>query len=207
MFNTLNSIRIESHPFEPYIPENATSLIIGTFPTVAGKREFHFFYPNRNNLFWKNLSAIAGPTFALKTIENALEAVEHRKRILDSLNLGIADMGRIVYRQKNSSLDNSLLPIEFTDVFKLLEEHPRISKLLLTSSSGPNSVKGWLKSYFELNPKVGTFPLTNSGVNSKQGSFNFNGRTIEIVVLTSTSGAARFMKNEDKYEQYKSAIL
>ncbi len=39
--------RAEIHPFEfKYIPEEASHLIIGSFPTTLDKMAFNFYYPN-----------------------------------------------------------------------------------------------------------------------------------------------------------------
>jgi G:T/U-mismatch repair DNA glycosylase len=103
-----------------------------------------FFYPNKDNPFWNVLSEIA----QIELIPaNEFDAIENRKNILDKLRLGITDIGYKILRHANSSLDQSIFPIEFMDIFKILDENPKIEKLILTSSSGQNSVEGWLRNY------------------------------------------------------------
>jgi G:T/U-mismatch repair DNA glycosylase len=204
MYKTLSIFQAEELPFETYIPNEADKLIIGTFPTESGNRAFDFFYPNRGNVFWKILSNIAGNGFELDDHESAEEAVESRMAILDKLKLGITDIGKMVLRQSNSSLDGALFPIMFTNVFCILDEHPSIKKLILTSKSGQNSVSGWLRGYFELNNF--DFPLTKKGPNSERGNFTFNGRTIEIVTVPSTSRAARKVSDEDKMHRFREEL-
>lgn len=174
----------EKLEWESYIPSNAKSLIIGTFPTIEERRSFPFFYPNINNPFWLVLSKIS----KLELIYSGTEAVlVNRKLILDKLKLGITDMGAQIYRHANSSLDQSILPIEFTDIFKILDENINISKLILTSSTGQNSVEGWFRSYCKLN---GVIHKKMKGPNPKRSMLIHAGRNIDIVCVHSTSRAA-----------------
>ena len=41
--------QIEIHPFEPYVPDGARFLFLGTFPPKAEKWSMEFFYPNKIN--------------------------------------------------------------------------------------------------------------------------------------------------------------
>src|SRR5688572_1708382 len=102
--------------WENYIAKNASSLIIGTFPTVEHRRCFQFFYPNKDNPFWRILGSIAEIDVVPA---NQINAVKNRQEILEKLNLGITDMGYRIYRHGNSSLDQSIFPIEFMDIFKI----------------------------------------------------------------------------------------
>lgn len=54
--------RIETHPFIPFVPENATILILGSFPgkeqtqTEPGAEQW--FYGAKRNQFWNIISSI-----------------------------------------------------------------------------------------------------------------------------------------------------
>lgn len=76
------------HPYEPYIPEGATKLIIGTMPPfrfcTSGGRVLHnndvnFYCGSRDNYFWKLLSEMTGTSLEFV---NATEAVDQRKQLL-----------------------------------------------------------------------------------------------------------------------------
>jgi G:T/U-mismatch repair DNA glycosylase len=170
--------------WDNYIPSNATQLIIGTFPTAPHRRSFQFFYPNRDNPFWEVLAAIA--KIKLLPVENS-NAVQNRKSILTKLNLGITDMGKRVLRHANSSLDQRLFPVEFMNIFQILDNYPTIQKLILTSSSGENSVEGWLRSYCKLN-SVRFKKL--KGKNPKTGLLKHKVRELKVVSVHSTSRTA-----------------
>jgi G:T/U-mismatch repair DNA glycosylase len=190
----------ETLEWDSYIPENATKLIIGTFPTVLKRRSFNFFYPNENNSFWNVLSQIA--EIELVSAKQ-FDAIENRKKILDKLQLGITDMGYKILRHGSSSLDQSIFPIEFMNIFKILDENPKIQKLILTSSSGVNSVEGWLRSYCMLN-SVEFLKL--KGQNPKRGFLKYGKNEIQVVSVHSTSKAAA-RKIDDLIEMYSMEIL
>ncbi|MEN2752378.1 DNA glycosylase [Psychrobacter sp. FBL11] len=44
---------IETHPFEPVLPPNATVMMMGTFPPTADKWAMRFHYPNFYNDMWR----------------------------------------------------------------------------------------------------------------------------------------------------------
>lgn len=190
----------ETLEWENYIPSKANKLIIGTFPTVEHRRSYKFFYPNKDNPFWKILSIIA-ETKLIPADQN--KAVSNRQEILSKLNLGITDMGYKILRHANSSLDQSIFPIEFMNIFKILDDYPTIEKLIFTSSSGENSVEGWFRNYCKLNSVK--FPKMK-GKNPKRAEINIGNRIVQIVTVHSTSKAAARSENE-LIDMYKKEIL
>ena len=137
---------IEYHPWNHFIPENARTLIIGTFPTALRNWSFDFFYPNKRNLLWKILADINGTAIINESGENA---VSERKAILTSLRVGVTDMGKCIERNGGSSLDEQLCLKEAMDILALLESNPTIKRLILTSSSGPVSALKWFMHYLK----------------------------------------------------------
>jgi len=47
------AVEIETHPFEPVLPPNATIMMMGTFPPTADKWAMNFHYPNFYNDMWR----------------------------------------------------------------------------------------------------------------------------------------------------------
>jgi G:T/U-mismatch repair DNA glycosylase len=183
-YNTKVEALDEPLPWEPYVPLNANKLILGTFPTHEKNWDFNFYYPNKNNPMWKILSAIAKTD--LTHSKNEITSVNERKAILDKLNLAMTDMGKVIRRQKVSSLDIDLFPIEFIDVFNILDKYPSIQTIILTSSTKGNSVLSWFKSYCTMNNKK--IKLKGKGF-PRLENMTLNGREIKIVLVCSTSGA------------------
>ena len=49
---------IEKHPFEPFLPENAKILFLGSFPPQEHRWCMPFYYPNWINDFWRIIGLI-----------------------------------------------------------------------------------------------------------------------------------------------------
>jgi G:T/U-mismatch repair DNA glycosylase len=200
-YKVLNDYKEEIHPWEPFVPANADKLILGTFPTSENNRgALDFFYPNPNNNFWRLIFQTAG-----KKLEDYVHEspVEVRKQVLRDLRMGIADIGRRIFRQRDSSKDDNLFPIEYTDIFSLLDKYRNIQKVIITSSSGCNSVLSWFRHYANMNSFDFAIPKSRLPVKTK---FSFNNREIEIEVISSPSRLSP-IKGDILAEMYRNAIL
>ncbi|MBL7697772.1 MAG: hypothetical protein JNK79_06420 [Chitinophagaceae bacterium] len=190
-----------THPFKWFVPENATTLIIGTFPPVEKRWGFKFFYPNLQNNFWTILSKIAGTT--LSTDKNVM--VAERQNILRKLKTGITDMGAVIKRLSPDSKDESLEIVEYMEILHILREHPSLKKIILTSSSGKSSALAWFKGYLEENNIAHVIPKRTKPL---QFDIQFKKRTISVHVLYSPSRrAANRISFEKLVEMYKDVIL
>lgn len=202
MYTTLNDYEEEPHPWPPFIPPSADKLILGTFPTAVRNRgSFEFYYPNPNNDFWAVIFKVAGkelPDFAQQDL------LIIRKQILAELRLGIADMGKRVLRQLKNSSDGNIFPLEFTNIFLLLEQHPGIKKVIITSSTGANSVLSWFEHYCKMNGVRLTY--TSSGELPWDFTFTLAGTKLKGTVVPSSSRASRY-KGEKLIRYYRNAIL
>jgi G:T/U-mismatch repair DNA glycosylase len=200
-YKTLNEYKEETHPWQPFIPINANKLILGTFPTAEINRgAYEFFYPNPNNDFWRVLFQAAK-----KNLEDykQVEPIEIRKQILADLKLGIGDIGKKILRQKDSSKDDNLFPIEYTDIFLILENYPAIKKIIITSSSGSNSVLSWFHHYCILNGHNFIIPKEKLPIKTK---LIFKSREINIEIITSPSRLSP-IKGDKLFEMYRNAII
>jgi G:T/U-mismatch repair DNA glycosylase len=174
----------EIHPWNWYCPKGAKTVIIGTFPPTQRNWSFDFFYPNKNNYFWKIIARIAGRPLLYLSGE---EAVNERKELLNHLQLGVSDMGQIIRRKTDSSLDQNLEIVAYMDIFKLLQENPSVRKLIFTSSSGKSSAIGWFKEYLSLHQIPFKIP---QGKRPLRTSVIINSNLFEIILLYSTSPRA-----------------
>lgn len=191
----------EFHPWNWFVPPGSKVIIIGTFPPTQRNWSYNFFYPNKNNLFWRMMARIAGEE--LKYISGE-EAVKERRNILIKLGVGISDMGRKILRTDNSSLDEKLVLLEHMDIFRILEENPSIQKIIFTSSSGKSSAARWFQDFLALQGIAYKVP---KGERPLKASLQIKGRTIETVVLYSTSPrAANRISFDQLVELYKNEI-
>lgn len=196
---TKNPYSQEQHPWDWYIPNGATKLLIGTFPTDARNRKHDFFYCSSTNRFWEVLAAIAGyPNLS----HNRVAVIEERKKVLGGLRLGLTDIGKIIYTQQGTSKDHSLFPIEFTDIFQILNDHPAIQLLIVSGDTQGNSSLSWFNIYCSLNNvKINIRQLKKE----KTTEIIVSGRKIQLLLGYSTSRSSR-VTTETLIENYRSII-
>jgi len=188
------------HPFKWYIPQNAETLIIGTFPPVEQRWSYKFFYPNINNLFWKILAKISGQELS-PTSKNM---IEDRKEILHTLKVGVTDMGGSIIRLKQDSKDESLQIVEYMDIIEIIKKHKSIRKIILTSSSGRSSAFGWFKEYLAKNSIVCVVP---KGKKPLHFDVVLADRHIDVYILYSPSPrAANRISFDNLTEMYRKVI-
>lgn len=189
------------HPFKWYVPENARTLIIGTFPPVEARWGFAFFYPNLQNTFWKLLSTIAGE----ELLPDKSVMISQRQNILQKLKVGVTDMGGVIRRLAPDSKDESLEIVKYMEILQILDEYPSLERIILTSSSGKSSSLGWFKGYLEQNKIAHVVP---KGTKPLRFQINFKDRKIDVHVLFSPSRRAANRISFDRLvEMYSNVIL
>ena len=197
---TKNKYSDELHPWEQYIPGEATHLLIGTFPTEKRNRKYDFFYCSSTNRFWEIICVICG--ISLKKLEEG-DSIKNRQNLLKKLNLGLTDMGKRVYRQQQSSNDHSLFPTEFMDIIRILNENPTIETLIVSGNTDGNSSLSWFATFCSLN----NIPVDGKKLMKvKSLSIHIASRKLKIVHAYSTSRLSR-IKTETIIDCYRSIIL
>lgn len=140
------------HPFDgPYIPDGATHLVIGTFPTHKSRRLFKFYYSGEGNMFWPVIEKVFRHEF--KNGLNA-KATKERREFLDHYKIGIMDMHEVCYRKGISSKDEHLVNVKLADVDVLLEKYPAITDLIFTSRTDGVGALGLFQIYLMRKGKV-----------------------------------------------------
>lgn len=194
------------HPYPPFIPANATKLIVGTLPPprfTTGELkpgDVDFCYGSRDGQLWSILDQI----FDLHLLfENTSRAITQRKRFLKKRGIGICDMVASARREKMDASDMGLKHIVLRDLVSILKQHPKIHTLLFTGGNSKNGPEYFfrrhLKSYggrLELVsdeiPRIHRFELPGTA------------RKITTVTLTAPSGSAnRFVVQLDAYKKMK----
>ena len=101
---------IENHPFEPFIPEHATVLIVGSFPgreqTQGNMDAEQWFYGAKRNQFWKIISAV---------YQTELLCKADKQNLFNKHGIGLTDILFKVRRKNNSNLDENLEIVEYND--------------------------------------------------------------------------------------------
>lgn len=161
-------MKIEEHPLEPFLPENAKMLFLGSFPPPKARWSMDFFYPNWINDFWRIMGLVHFNDKAYFEAPLQLMAgKEHQSRRFDKERIatfchhqGIAlfDTVRKVCRLKDNADDKFLHTVEGTDVFALLRQIPECHTIITTGGKASEELQAYLeKKGIKVNvPKVGT---------------------------------------------------
>lgn len=119
----------ENHPFIPFVPKNATILILGSFPGLHQTRQLNggeeWFYSAKRNQFWKIISNIY-------SIE--LNNVQKKKELFEEKGIAITDVILKAKRKKESNLDQHLYDITTNkEAIHEIISNSQIKKVFFTS--------------------------------------------------------------------------
>lgn len=193
-----------THPYNPYIPENATKLIVGTLPPPRfTTREFKegdvdFCYGSRDGMLWQIIDRI----FKLNLqYENTPEAVAQRKEFLAAKGIGICDAVASCRREKVDASDLGMQEVELRDLIGILQKHEAVDTLLFTGGNSKNGPEFFFRKLLkEQNMKIKV--ISNDVPRVHQ--FLLNGRSINTVSLTAPSGSAnRAIGSMELYKHLK----
>lgn len=179
------------------------ALILGSFHPHPGKWAYPFYYPNRRNRFWKILADLAGTTLLSGKGEDQ-QAVEERYAIMLKLEVGVQNLGYEINRKGKSALDTDIQIISFHDIVGIIEAHPELEKILLPGYSAFHSTARSFLRYLE-QKEIETSAIGKIKAEEKF-EIAFRGRTIECIILNSTSPASK-ISYEVLLEQFRRYVL
>lgn len=134
-------IAIENHPFEPFVPENAKILMLGTFPPKSDKWSMNFFYPNWINDMWRIMGIVFYDDAQHFVIANKKAFdLEMIKQFLCQTGIALFDTAQRVRRLKDNASDKFLDIVERVDLAGILSEHPSISAVITTGEKAATVV-------------------------------------------------------------------
>jgi hypothetical protein len=124
---------LEVHPWEPFIPEGAKVLIMGTFPPQAKRWSMDFYYPNRTNDFWKICGLIfLGDKDALCLPGEKKFDVDAIRGLMTEKGIALNDTARRVRRLKGNASDKYLEIVEPVPLYDLLARMPQCRAVATT---------------------------------------------------------------------------
>ena len=183
---------IERHPFEPFLPENAKLLMLGTFPPAEKRWCMRFYYPNFINDMWR----IFGICFFHDKQHFVLE--QEKRFDLDRIIPFLKEKGIAMYdtatrirRTKNNASDKDLEIIEETDLDGMLRV---LSCCEVVMTAGQLATDVFCNHYGIKSPKVGDY-----------ADFMFEGRNLRLYRMPSSSRAYP-MRTERKAEFYNNVF-
>lgn len=184
---------LERHPLEPFLPDNARMLMLGSFPPARHRWCMDFFYPNFMNDMWRIFGIVF---FADKDHFVDNEAKRFRRDaivpFLKEKGIALYDTASVVRRTRNTASDKDLEIVEETDVEALLRRIPHCASIVTTGQKATDVITG----HFGIKPpKVGGCE-----------PFMFEGRDIRLCRMPSSSRAYP-MSIERKASFYEKVLL
>lgn len=112
---------VENHPFEPWLPDNARLLMLGTFPPAAKRWCMPWYYPNFQNDMWRIFGIIYfQDKFHFVDVEKKTYRLDAIKEFLREKGVAIYDTAQQVIRTKNTASDKDLQIVQPADLDGML---------------------------------------------------------------------------------------
>ena len=136
-------IPIEPHPLQPFLPEGAEILMLGSFPPKRERWSMDFFYPNIQNDMWR----IMGLLF-YNDKDYFIDIVQGKsrfsyERVVDfctAKHIALYDAASAVRRLKDNASDAFLEIVQPTDIPALLRWMPHCHKVVSTGGKSAGAI-------------------------------------------------------------------
>ncbi|WP_282163056.1 uracil-DNA glycosylase family protein [Ulvibacterium marinum] len=197
---------LHTHPYKPFLFQEATKLIVGTLPpprfTIGDlkKGDVDFCYGSRDGQLWPILDRIFKLDLKFETSD---EAIRQRMDFLKHKKIGICDIVESAERAKIDASDLGMSNIKLRNIIGYLKELPNINTLLFTGGNSKNGPEYFFRKHLK------TFNLEFNLISNeipRIHSFELppTQRTIKTVSLIAPSGAAnRAVGSLEAYKQRK----
>lgn len=179
---------IEQHPLEPFLPYNASILMLGSFPPQRKRWSMDFFYPNLQNDMWRIFGYIFFNDKEHFLTENK-KAFDKAKleTFLTEKGIALYDTATAVIRLQDNASDKFLEVVEPTDIELLLKQIPNCKAIITTGQKATDIIC----EYFSVKqPAIGD-----------KTKISFHDRNIFLYRMPSSSRAYP-LKLEKKSELY-----
>ena len=133
----------ERHPLEPFLPQNARILMLGSFPPSQARWSMEFFYPNWQNDMWR----IFGLLFFddRHHFEQKGEKRFNKEAVVEfctSEGIAIYDTACEVVRLMDNAADKFLEITTSTDIAALLDKLPHCTAIVTTGQKATDTIVG-----------------------------------------------------------------
>ena len=153
---------IELHPWEPFVPEGAKVLVMGTFPPQPKRWSMDFYYPNRTNDFWPMMGLIfLGDRRALLSSDGSGYDLERIKALLREHRIALHDTGHAIRRLAGNASDKYLEIVEPVDLEGLLARMPECHTVVTTGEKAAGVVASLTGTPA---PKMGEMTVADDGL-------------------------------------------
>jgi len=204
---------LHTHPYQPFILENTTKLIVGTLPPPRFstgdllEKDVDFCYGSYYNSLWLYIDAIHNLNLRY---DNSNEAVVQRKAFLKKHKIGVCDIVDSCEREKIDASDLGMKNIKLRNIIDYLKRFPKVDTLLFTGGNSKNGPEYFFRKqlkehHLKLELVSNEIPRIHQFVIPSEAKASVNKkRIIKTVSLTSASGSAnRAVGSMPLYKQLK----
>ena len=169
---------IETHPFAPVLPVQATVMMMGTFPPAADKRAMAFHYPNFQNDMWRVYGLVFFNDAAYFQVagEKRFDAARIREFLIGR-GIALCPSVRRAMRGQGNASDKFLTVVEPVDLAGVLAALPDCRYIFTTGGKATEVLLGFL-------PQKTQAPKSGGHI-----AFPYQNRALELWRLPSTSRA------------------
>ena len=155
---TMDNLPLEQHPFDPILPEQATVVMVGTFPPTSEKRCMEFHYPNFQNDMWRIMGNIFydDPNYFRVGDEKRFDSIRI-EAFLREKGIALCSSAKTAIRLKGNASDKDLKIVDPIDMDELLLKLPKLKWLFTTGGLATDTLLGLL-------PEKHKAPKTNEWV-------------------------------------------
>lgn len=182
---------IETHPLEPFLPENAKLLMMGSFPPPQTRWKMRFYYPNYQNDMWRIFGLIFfhSKDYFLDLANKNFQEMLIREFLLEK-GIAIFDTAYQIRRLKGNASDKFLEIVTPTDLNKLLSKMPQCHSIMTTGDKATETLMLSMPEETE-KPAIG-----------RPSETTFAGRELKLYRMPSSSRAYP-LSLEKKAEAYR----
>lgn len=187
--NTMKNIPTERHPLEPFLPEKARLLMLGSFPPERKRWSMEFFYPNWGNDMWRILGYIFfGDKQYFELTEEKRFDRQRIAQFCSEHGIALYDTATEVRRLAGNASDKFLEVVTPTDLRSMLRQLPHCHTIVTTGEKATDTL---VEQFRCTKPSVGEYTEVEA-----------EGRTLRIYRMPSSSRAYP-LKLERKAEAYE----
>lgn len=183
------NIPVEKHSLEPFLPESANILMLGSFPPERKRWSMEFFYPNWGNDMWRiwGLIFFGDKQYFEITADKRFD----RERIASfctEQGIALYDTACEVRRLAGNASDKFLEVVTPTDLSAMLRRLPHCRAIVTTGEKATDTL---IEQFGCAKPRVGEYT-----------EIEFDNRTLRLYRMPSSSRAYP-LKLERKAEAYE----
>ena len=170
------AVEVERHPFEPFLPEGAKVLLLGSFPPQKKRWSMEFYYPNFINDFLRIIGLLffEDKDWFVDKVAKKFK-LQEIKEFCAEKGIAMFDTATAVRRLKDNASDKFLEVVEPTDIPALLRRIPLCEAVVVT---GEKAAQTLCEAFGTEAPAVGDY-----------SEFSFEGRNMRLYRMPSTSRA------------------